>query len=69
MVRLAPGTDRRPNSERERGMVRFTKAGTVHVLSGVWKAGAVDGNTTYPSRAAKEAVKAGNITTEIPAGN
>ena len=68
-LHVAPATDRRSDSERDKGMVRFTKAGTVHVLNGVWRAGAVDGNTTYPSRAAKEAVKAGNVTTEIPAGN
>ena len=70
MVPLTPGTEHRSGSALEKGMVRFTKAGNVHVLKGVWRAGAADGSVTYPSRAAKEASRAGSIlSTEIPAGN
>jgi len=71
MVRLAPILERRPGDTSEHGMVRFTKAGNLHVLNGVWRAGASDGNITYPSRAAREAARnaAAGQPTDIPAGN
>jgi hypothetical protein len=72
MVPLTPGFQRRTGGDLEKGMVRFTKAGDLHVLNGVWRGGAADGNVTYMSRKAKEAVKnakTGSQSAEIPAGN
>lgn len=69
MVHLAPVMERRSSAAQEKGIVRFTKAGNIHVLNGVWRAGAQDGNITYPSRAAKEAIRAGSQVTDIPSGN
>jgi len=72
MVPLTPGYERRTGGDLEKGMVRFTKSGNLHVLNGVWRGGSADGNVTYMSRAAKEAAKnaqAGSMATDIPAGN
>jgi hypothetical protein len=50
-------------------MARFTQAGGVHVLNGVWRAGASDGSVTYRSRAAKEAAAARGHAGDTPSGN
>ena len=50
-------------------MVKFTKAGRLHVLAGIWGAGSQSGNVTYPSKAAREAVASRATAGETPSGS
>ena len=59
MVPLVPGGSTRPAAQADSAMLRFEKVGGRYFLTGVWRRGAVNGDSIMPSRRMLESAKAG----------
>ena len=54
MIRLVPGVSYRTAGSTNTGMLRFQKYGSRYTLTGIWKAGSVEGNAVIATPPPKE---------------